>query len=81
MGAINSTSKVISHGIRNPKICFVDLNHSILISETAVWYAIPRITSILNQNVGIHITGTNLVVAAGSDADFIDCYITLLYTY
>ena len=85
VGAINSADKTVVHGISNVYEIWVDLANSFLKTTTSGGngntYAIPRISPVnINQSIGILASRTSIIINAGSNAKFADCYVTVRYT-
>lgn len=85
VGAINSADKTVAHGISNVYEIWLDLANSFLKTTTSGGngntYAIPRISPVnINQSIGILASRTSIIINAGSNAKFADCYVTVRYT-
>lgn len=80
-GAISSANKTLAHGISNVDHIHIDTANSYLTGGTPMAsYPFPRIHSNFNGMVWGQVDPTNIYIQAGSNANFSNSYITLLYT-
>lgn len=81
VGAISNTTKRVDHGVTDISEIWVDTANSFLKASSGARYSLPRVsTTALNQQVEVSVSATQIVVAAGTNASFEDCYVTLRYT-
>lgn len=80
VGAISGADKTINHGIRNVNVIWVDPAGSFLRASNGMIAPFPRVAKLINEQVSWILTKTQLIVQAGTNANFTACYVTLLYT-
>lgn len=80
VGAISGADKTINHGIKNVDVIWVDPAGSFLMASNGMIAPFPRVAKLINEQVSWILTKTQLIVQAGSNANFTACYVTLLYT-
>ena len=80
VGAISGADKTINHGIRDVNVIWVDPAGSFLMASNGMIAPFPRVSKLINEQVSWILTKTQLIVQAGSNANFTACYVTLLYT-
>lgn len=80
VGAISGADKTINHGIQNVNVIWVDPAGSFLMASNGMIAPFPRVTKLINEQVSWILTKTQLIVQAGTNANFTACYVTLLYT-
>ena len=84
-GALTAyTSPTIAHGIQNAEVCIIVPWLSFAYSDTGpVWVNIPRPTRggvESNQGIMAHASLQNISITVGSDANFGDSHVTLLFS-
>lgn len=79
VGSIQSNTVTINHGISNLD-WVVQMYGTAKMNNT--WYSLDRVSTLANnQQVGMSVSGSQLIVTAGSDANFTQgCYIVVEYT-
>lgn len=80
VGAISGADKTINHGIQDVNAIWVDPAGSFLMASNGMIAPFPRVAKLINEQVSWILTKTQLIVQAGSNANFSACYVTLLYT-
>lgn len=83
VGAISSATKAVNHGVANVADIWVDLANSWLKASNGGTYMIPRTEPNIANNistVAVSVNPTGIVVSAGSNANFTQCYVTIKYT-
>ena len=80
VGAISGADKTINHGIQDVNVIWVDPAGSFLMASNGMIAPFPRVAKLINEQVSWILTKTQLIVQAGSNANFTACYVTLLYT-
>ena len=80
VGAISGADKTINHGIKNVDAIWVDPAGSFLMASNGMTAPFPRVAKLINEQVSWILTKTQLIVQAGTNANFTACYVTLLYT-
>lgn len=80
VGAISGADKTINHGIKDVDVIWVDPAGSFLMASNGMIAPFPRVAKLINEQVSWILTKTQLIVQAGSNANFTACYVTLLYT-
>lgn len=80
VGAISGVDKTINHGIKDVNVIWVDPAGSFLMASNGMIAPFPRVAKLINEQVSWILTKTQLIVQAGSNANFTACYVTLLYT-
>lgn len=82
-GALSAlTSPTISNGVSNIKDVLQVPWLSWAYSNTGVWVSLPRPTrgqAEVNQGVMVNVTKNNISITTGSDANFDDSYVAILY--
>lgn len=82
-GALSAlTSPSISNGVSNIKDVLQVPWLSWAYSNTGVWVSLPRPTrgqAEANQGVMVNVSRTNISITTGSDANFDDSYVAILY--
>ena len=80
VGAISGADKTINHGIQDVNVIWVDPAGSFLMASNGMIAPFPRAAKLINEQVSWILTKTQLIVQAGTNANFTACYVTLLYT-
>lgn len=80
VGAISGADKTINHGIKDVNVIWVDPAGSFLMASNGMIAPFPRVAKSINEQVSWILTKTQLIVQAGTNANFTACYVTLLYT-
>ena len=80
VGAISGADKTINHGIQDVNVIWVDPAGSFLMASNGMIAPFPRVAKLINEQVSWILTKTQLIVQAGTNANFTACYVTLLYT-
>lgn len=76
------TSPTISNGVSNAKDVLQVPWLSWAYSNTGIWVSLPRPTrgqAEANQGVMVHVSKNNVVLTLGTDANFDDSYVAILY--
>lgn len=76
------SSPTVSNGVTNAKDVLQVPWLSWAYSNTGIWVSLPRPTrgqAEANQGVMVHVSKNNITLTLGTDANFDDCYVAILY--
>lgn len=83
IGALTAlSSPTVSNGVTNAKDVLQVPWLSWAYSNTGIWVSLPRPTrgqAEVNQGVMVHVSKNNITITTGSDANFDDAYVAILY--